>query len=204
MTKHQKQTTNDKLAPKLVIHSLKAIPRLLGLVGKPVYLLFTYLVLFIAFILYITGYFTRTILTNLLKYIISLIYTLGISLPFTIYSGVAKQQIKVVKQLKKTGVRKQEAKRERKEIKFDLGNIKPYLKKVRLTIFQISNFINAIKESIASILQNLRRSIFPFRKIFVLAISLTIKLAVLIFKIADFLIVTTLKLVLLPFKLLIH
>jgi len=204
MTKHQNQTTYEKLAPKLANNSLKAIARLLSLAGKPAYLLLTYIVLLFAFIFYITGYFTRTIITNLLKYIISLIYTLGISLPFTIYGGVARQQIKVAEQLKKTGVRKQEAKRERKEIKFDSGSIKPYLKKIRLALFQISNFINAIKESIVSILQYLRKFISQWRRALVLAIGLTIKLAVLLFKITDFLIVTTLKLILLPFKLLIR
>lgn len=211
MAARQKQTTNDKLAQNLVTDSLKVILRLLTLVGKPIYLLLTYFVLLMSFILYITGYFTRTIFSNLVRYVISLIYAIVISLPFTIYNKLLSYLRKAVEKRKKTRARKPKIIYKKRKSISDLNNIKPFLKKFRLLLFKVSNSTEAIINPLIHISRNLLRVatsvLISFRKLPSFtrsALSVFIKYvskpAILIFNILDFIVVTAFKLVLFPFK----
>ena len=213
MVNHQKQTTYEDLAPKLAKGSLKTIARLLSLAGKPAYLLLTYIILFFAFILYITGYFTRTIIINLFKYIVSLLYTLSINLPHTFCTSFKKQYRRIIKQ--RVGIKK-------RKVSTDPEKIKHYLKIIRLAIFRISNLTSSLTNSfkpylnslkflarklvalIIPLLLNLRVFVFFFIKVLVSATKLAFKFPIALFKLTDFIFVTTFKIILLPFKAIVN
>jgi membrane peptidoglycan carboxypeptidase len=76
---------DDTLAPKLISKSFTLAGKAMVLVGKPLYLLLSYIVIAFLLLLHITGHFVRVILTNLFQYLISLAYTLLINLPLAFY-----------------------------------------------------------------------------------------------------------------------
>ena len=76
---------DDTLAPKLISKSFTLAGKALVFVGKPLYLLLSYIVIALLLLLHITGRFVRVTLTNIFQYLISLAYTLLINLPLSFY-----------------------------------------------------------------------------------------------------------------------
>lgn len=80
-----KKKSDDTLAPKLKNKSLTLAGKALASFGKPLYVIFSYLVVVILFLFHITGHFFRVSLTNLFHYLISLAYALLINLPASVF-----------------------------------------------------------------------------------------------------------------------
>jgi penicillin-binding protein 1C len=97
--------TNDILAQQLIKQSLILPGRLLFLIGKPLYVVFSYAFVALLFATNITGYFFRVILINFFKFLHSLGHLLLIKLPTLLYH-LTRSEIAKTKEFDPAKIRK--------------------------------------------------------------------------------------------------